>query len=70
MSGRGVNHIENARDEAIANPRQVTPVVVQRTTTVNQNQVIDSEHSIPATSVRSGRDRCCGVLVQSQTFMN
>lgn len=43
-------------DGRITHPRQVTPVVVQRTTSVDQYQVTNPKYSISTSPMRSGRD--------------
>ena len=51
--------------EIVAYPRQVTPVVVQHTTTVDQGQVVSSKFSVSASPMRSSRDgygRCVGAV--------
>lgn len=54
-----------ARGETIAHPCQVTPVVVQHSATVDQNQVINPKQSISASSVWARRDRCWCVSAES-----
>lgn len=54
--------------ETIAYPRQVTPVVVQHTAGVDQDQIIDSKCCVPTSSVWSGRGGCGRYVNAGSTF--